>query len=90
MKSILKEIYFGNIVPNQKSFNPNSDYGKAVKTLVDKEEKLLEVLNGSEKFMFNEFSDAQSKITVLTATDNFSYGFKLGALLMAEVFCKEI
>ena len=67
----------------------NSAYGKAIKTVAHNEENLLEVLNDSSRSMLNKFSDAQLEINALTAIENFSYGFKLGVLLMVEVFTRE-
>jgi len=85
MKSILEELYFGDISPNEMDFDRDSNYGKALKTATDNEENLLEVLNIPEKAMLIDLLSAQSEIDGITAVENFSYGFKLGAMLMVEV-----
>jgi len=86
MKSVLEELYLGNIDPNTAYFKRDSDFGRAMGRIAENEDQLLKRLHEPEKTMFAAFSDAQAEINSLTATEKFSVGFKLGALLMVEVF----
>jgi len=86
MKSVLEELYMGNIDPNTSYFERNSAYGKVIGRINETEDKLLKLLNESEKSMFTAFSVAQMELDSLTAIEKFSIGFKLGTLLMVEVF----
>ena len=43
--NILKDFFYGNINPNEKQFDRNSEYGKAAAGLADEEEKLRSMLN---------------------------------------------
>ena len=82
MKSILEELYYGEIDPNTTHFKDNS----AIEIISENEEKLIKLLDEPEKSMFMDYSLAQSEITGLTAITKFITGFKLGALLMIDVF----
>lgn len=86
MKSILEELYLGNIDPNTTFFKHNSAFGKAMKRVSDNEDKLLKLLDEPAKTMFSDFSCAQMEVNSLTVIEKFSIGFKLGVLFMAEVF----
>ncbi len=83
--TILQDLFYGNIDPNTGSFDKDSEYGKAMRTIADNEEKLLVLLNGTEKNLFLDFTNAQSSINGITAEEKFIHGFKLGALIMIEV-----
>ena len=86
MKSIVQEIYFGNINPNEESFDRSSDFGEAIKTAARNEDTLLEILDKREKSMLIDLVNAQAEINGITAVGNFSYGFKLGVMLGMELF----
>jgi hypothetical protein len=89
IKSILEELYFGNINPNSKQFIRGSDFDRAMQMLATNEEKLTKQLNGEEKLLFCEFSNAQSEINSITAIENFIDGFRLGAKIMMEIMGDE-
>ena len=81
IKSIVEEIYFGNISPNEESFGRSPDLGEAIKTAAHNEDILLEILDKREKSMLVDLVNAQAEINGITAVENFSYGFKLGVML---------
>jgi hypothetical protein len=83
--TILKDLFYSNIDLNIGSFDKDSEYGKAMQTIADNEEKLLVLLNGTEKGLFLDFTNAQSSLNNVTAEENFIHGFRLGALIMIEV-----
>ena len=42
---ILSDFFYGNIVPNEKQFDRNSEFGRAADELVKEEEKLRAMLD---------------------------------------------
>ncbi len=89
MKSILHEFYYGNLTPNEKSFVRESEYGKVIKTLSESEEKLLKLLNGDEKELFQILSKAQGDLNTISIADGFVDGFCLGMRIAIEVMEKQ-
>ena len=83
--TILQELFYGNIVPNDDGFDYNSGYGRAMRVIADNEEKLLMLLKDVERRLFVNFRDAQSTLNSITAEEKFIQGFKMGALIMIEV-----
>ena len=75
---ILSELFYGNIVPNEKSFRDNSEYKKTAKRLADTEEKLNALLSEEEKKLLEKLISAQIAITSITAEEYFKDGFKTG------------
>lgn len=84
MDNILHELYYGNINPNQHFFNKQSEFGRAMKVLTDKETELLAVLNDEEKEVLQRYINAQMEVNSLTAVSKFLYGFKLGFQIAVE------
>lgn len=84
MINIIEELFYGNISPGIRPFDRNSEYGKAMKIVSENEQKLLALLVGEEKGFFLDYTSAQITINSETAVEKFTYGFKLGALLMIE------
>ncbi|MCL2034731.1 MAG: hypothetical protein FWG94_08375 [Oscillospiraceae bacterium] len=89
MRSVLEELYYGNINPGNAFFDQNSDFGKAMKRLSAHEAALNEMLDEPAKSIFSDFLNAHMEINSLTAINKFSYGFKLGMLLAAHVFSNQ-
>ncbi|GHU52529.1 hypothetical protein AGMMS49975_08520 [Clostridia bacterium] len=86
MKSILEEFAKGNILFENQSFEQDSEFGEAMKTLVDYEKQPLSQLRGDDKTLLEKYIDAQGEVTMLTAIKNLVYGYRLGLLMTAEAF----
>lgn len=86
MQSILEEFARGNISPEARSFERDSHYGHMMKKLTDAEDQLLVSLDEKQKRLFQEFTDAQTEITLSAEISRFVYGYRLGALMTLEVF----
>ena len=85
MRRMIEELYFGNLNPNEKQFDRNSEYAETMKTISENEEKLTLLLYGREKQLFLNFVNAQSGLNTITALENFIAGFRLGARIGIEV-----
>ena len=83
---ILEELYYGNIRPDIRFYGKDSPFVELARLREKNREKLLESLNESEKEIFEKFTDAQAEIDSIVRYEKFTYGFRLGALLMADVF----
>lgn len=83
---ILEELYFGNIRPDVKFYGTDSPFVQLAQLRQKNRENLLSTLNENEKEAFDKFNDAQAEIDDMTRYQKFTYGFRLGVLLMAESF----
>lgn len=86
MKRIIQELYYGNLNPNAKQFDPASEYGRAMKRIADNEESLLKALEGKERKAMEDFSDSFGTVVDITACECFIDGFRLGARLTFDTF----
>ena len=84
MRKILKEFYFGNIIPSERQMVPNSDLQRAVSNVTRCERRLSEQLNEAEKAILADLVKNQHEVDSITACENFILGFRLGVRMMAE------
>lgn len=89
MKSILHEFYYGNINPNERPTVQSPECKQYLKIVVDSEEKLLKLLNGTELELFQAFSDTQGKLSSVSIADGFVEGFCLGMRIAILVMQKQ-
>lgn len=88
MESILEELFYGNINPDTQYFTKQSEFGRAMKVLTEREDELTSALNDTEKEILQHFINAQLEVNSLTAKTKFLYGFKLGSQIMLETMGK--
>ena len=69
--NILKDFFYGNINPNEKQFDCNSEYGKAAAGLADEEEKLRSMLDHETSEILDKMICLQASITGMTAEEYF-------------------
>lgn len=89
MKSILEELYMGNIGFDVGYYGQNSPFVKAARRKHDSMEKLSVLLNETEKELFEQYCEAQSDMDGITRYDTYTSALKFGILLMAEIFMEE-
>ena len=83
--NILKDFFYGNINPNEKQFDRNSEYGKAAAGLADEEEKLRSMLNPNALSVLDRMISLQCTVTGLTAEGYFIDGLRTGFRLALAI-----
>ena len=86
MKSIIKELYFGNIEPQARNFENDSFLQKQMSILSRCEQTLTEKLTGDEKKTFLAFANTSNIALSETELDRFIVGFRLGAKFVYDIF----
>lgn len=89
MKSILEEFSRGNVSPELRFFKSDCQYGHVLKTLSDSEEKLSSALNGELKETLETFIDVPAELNILSCTECFTYGYRLGVLMTIDVYARK-
>ena len=86
MKSFIEELYYGNIDPQNSSFEDNVSVQRELRMISDNEDWLTEHLSGEEKKRFLDFADAWSAFNGDSTLDGFVTGFRLGAWFILDSF----
>ncbi len=85
MKSILEELYYGNLHPGRRCFKPGSEYGQAANAYEEASDKFRSMLDESQKKAYEDVQAARYKVDNMELTDRFIYGFRMGLLIALEV-----
>ena len=86
MKGILEQFANGNINPAEGFIKKGSRYELMANEEHEKETKLLAAMDDDLKELFLQYTDLQKETAALSETDSFIYGYRLGALMIMDVF----
>lgn len=84
MKSIIEQLYYGEICPCEKPAPQTERCIENRKTICDTEEQLLEKFPDCKELL-NTYTDALNIETQLECEADFARGFRLGATLILDI-----
>ena len=84
MRNTLEDLFYGNIVPNERQVTEKSELQRMVKRAAECERALTELLDEKDRYALTALTSAQQKIDSITAIENFIMGFRLGVRLIME------
>ena len=85
MKSILEELYYGNVCPQEDSVIPSAKTEQLKGFIAYHHANLSSTLTDKQKEIFEKFNDCVSELTDINDYETFEYAFKLGARIAIEV-----
>ncbi|WP_069997892.1 DUF6809 family protein [Cellulosilyticum sp. I15G10I2] len=85
MKTLLEELYNGNIFPDGLIISNDSAFRPLNKQISEAMEKLKNKLSENDFRDLEALLNLRSESSSMEATASFVYGFKLGATLLIEV-----
>ena len=85
MKSVLEELFYGNICPNTDCRSHDKETKQLMGYIADHHENLLSTLNDQQKEILEKFDDCYNELTDINEREIFAYAFKLGARIMLAV-----
>ncbi|GIO97124.1 hypothetical protein J14TS5_22100 [Paenibacillus lautus] len=86
MSSILEQLYFGEIRPEEVIVPKNPEYGSINKKISNLKEQLKLMLSEKDIELLDETFDLLGRSFSIYSTEVFVHGFKMGALMITEVF----
>ena len=85
MRSILEELFYGNICPNTDCRSHDKETKQLMGYIADHHDNLLSTLNDQQKELLEKFDDCYIELTDINEREIFSYAFKLGMRIAIEV-----
>ena len=86
MRSIIEELYYGNISPTDRDIIRGGAYSHILNLVTRNEDELVQTLTQAQKETFEKFKDGTSELSSMTEVTAFTIDFKLGLRLTAEAF----
>ena len=90
MRSILEELFYGNICPNTDCRSHDKETKQLMGYIADHHDNLLSMLNEQQKELFEKFDDCYNELTDINEREIFSYAFKLGMRIAIEVLTSNV
>ena len=87
MRSILEELFYGNICPNTDCRSHDKETKQLMGYIANHHDNLLSTLSDHQKEILEKFDDCFAELTSITERDIFVYAFCLGAKIAIEVMC---
>ena len=90
MKSILEELFYGNVCPGFDAREPNKEVKELMGYVASHHENLLKTLNDEQKEILEKFNDCYNELTDINEREIFLYAFKLGMRIAIEVLLPDV
>ena len=84
MRSIIEELYYGNITPSDRDIVRGGEYSHILQLLTRNEDELMKTLTQAQQETFEKFKDCASELGDANELTAFTIGFKLGMRLALE------
>ena len=85
MKSVLEELFYGNVCPNTDCRSKEKEFKELMGYIANHHDTLLKELTDKQKETLEKFADCYSELTDITEREIFVYAFKLGMRIAIEV-----
>ena len=89
MKSMIKELWYGNITPQDDSRNNSPEMKKLIEYMSWHHDDLLKTMTDEQKEIFVKFDDCWSEYASYAEEAIFAYAFRLGMQIAIETLTKE-
>ena len=86
MRSILEELWYGNICPNSGCREGTKEVNELMGYIADHHDALLGMLTDKQKETLEKFDDCYAELTEINEREIFLYAFRLGMRIAIEVF----
>ena len=87
MRSIIEELFYGNICPNTDCRSRDKETKQLMGYIADHHDNLLSTLNEQQKELLEKFDDCLGQLADLNEREMFIYAFRLGARMAMEILC---
>ena len=90
MKSILEELFYGNVCPSMDFRSQDAKARKLMEHLANHHETLSGTLTEKQKELLEKFDDCYGKLTDISEREVFVYAFRLGARVAIEALYPDL
>ena len=85
MRSILEELWYGNVCPNDECRKATTEVKELMEYIAVHHDNLKGTLTDGQREIFEKFDDCYAELTEINERQIFIYAFRLGARIALEV-----
>ena len=86
MRSILDELFYGNVCPSEDSWSYTDEVKELSGYIADHHDNLRKSLTDEQREVLDKLNDCQTELEDIAERALFAYAFKLGMRIAFEVF----
>lgn len=90
MKSIIEELWYGNVCPNTGCRETTKESKELIGYIADHHDNLKAMLTDKQKEILEKFDDCCGELTDINEREIFVYAFRLGARIAIEVMSFDV
>ena len=90
MRTLLEELWYGNVYPQEQSTEHNSEIKELISLMGKNRELLSSALTAEKNLTLEKYDDCVNEMNSIIEKEVFAYGFRLGGRLMLEVLTDHI
>lgn len=84
MRSIIEELFYGNICPSTDYRNTNEESNLLMKYISDHHATLNQTLTDEQQELFEKFNDCNTELSDINEREIFVYAFRLGMKIAVD------
>ena len=85
MRTLLEELWYGNVYPQEQSTEHNSEIKELISLMGKNREILSSALTAEQNLTLEKYDNCLNEMNSIIEKEVFAYGFRLGGWLMLEV-----
>ncbi len=85
MRTLLEELWYGNIYPQEQSTKNNREVKELISLMGKNREDLSATFTDEQKVTLEKYDDCVNEMYGIIEREAFAYGFKLGGGLVLEI-----
>lgn len=85
MRTLLEELWYGNVYPQEQSTEHNSEIKELISLMGKNREILSSALTAEQNLTLEKYDNCLNEMNSIIEKEVFAYGFRLGGRLMLEV-----
>ena len=85
MRTLLEELWYGNVYPQEQSTEHNSEIKELISLMGKNREILSSALTSEQNLTLEKYDNCLNEMNSIIEKEVFAYGFRLGGRLMLEV-----
>ena len=85
MRTLLEELWYGNIYPQEQSTKSNREVKELIRLMGKNREDLSATFTDEQKATLEKYDDCVNEMYSIIESEAFAYGFRLGGRLTLEI-----
>ena len=85
MRTLLEELWYGNVYPQEQSTEHNSEIKELISLMGKNRDILSSALTAEQNLTLEKYDNCLNEMNSIIEKEVFAYGFRLGGRLMLEV-----